>query len=114
MKFQKGQVANPAGRPKGTRNKLCEDFIHDLHDLWEKQGKAILAQVAADKPQAIVNAATKLMPKDVNHFHKLDEVKNIVEAELDRRIANYLGAPLPGIDGEARALPAPDGARTSH
>lgn len=114
MKFQKGQVANPAGRPKGTRNKLCEDFINDLHDLWQKNGVAILERVAADKPEAIVNAATKLMPKDVNHFHKLDEVKNIVESELDRRIAAYLGTPLSGTDGEARALPAPDGARTAH
>lgn len=114
MPFKPGQSGNASGRPKGSRNQLCEDFLRDLHELWDKQGKTILAQVAADKPEAIVNAATKLMPKDVNHFHKLDEVKNIVESELDRRIAAYLGAPISGVVGEAGTLVAPDGARTSH
>jgi hypothetical protein len=113
MAFKPGESGNLAGRPKGTRNQLCEDFLKDLHELWTTQGKAILNAVAADKPEAIVNAATKLMPKDVNHFHKLDEVKNILDDELDRRIA-ALRADVLGVESEAGALPDAPRAPTSH
>lgn len=112
--WEKGKSANPAGRPTGTRNKLSEKFIEDLLEFWQENGKAAILAVYADKPEVIIQTAAKILPKDVNHFHKLDEVKNIVESELDRRIAAYLGTPLSGADGEARALPAPDGARTAH
>ncbi len=40
--FQKGQSENPAGRPKGSKNKLSEDFLQELNkDLSKKLSKHI-------------------------------------------------------------------------
>ncbi|MGR6034856.1 MAG: hypothetical protein ACU4EQ_02790 [Candidatus Nitrosoglobus sp.] len=30
--FNKGQLGNPAGKPKGSRSWLSEDFLSDLRD----------------------------------------------------------------------------------
>jgi len=35
-----GQSGNPKGRPKGSRNKLSEDFFRDLCEAWQAMGKA--------------------------------------------------------------------------
>ena len=38
--WKPGQSGNPKGRPQGSRNKLSEDFLADLHDAWLAFGKA--------------------------------------------------------------------------
>jgi len=39
---QPGQSGNPKDRPKGSRNKLTEDFFGDLCDAWQAFGKPAL------------------------------------------------------------------------
>lgn len=61
--FQKG---NP-GRPKGSKNKLSEDVVRDICTVWEESGIEALRTLAAEDPGKFVDAAIKLLPKDVNH-----------------------------------------------
>jgi hypothetical protein len=57
-----GPSPNPAGRPKGSRNKFSEDFIRDFCAAWEKNGADALDRMARDDPSAFVRAAVQLLP----------------------------------------------------
>jgi len=59
--FKKGE----GGRPKGSRNKLQEDFLKDFCQAWEKYGVQALMDVAASKPEVFVKVAASLMPKEL-------------------------------------------------
>ena len=74
--FQKGQVANPAGRPKGSRNKLNEDFIQALSDDFAEHGPSVIQTVRGEKPDVYLKVVASLAPKHV-------EVKDITLDEFD-------------------------------
>ncbi|MGA7153009.1 MAG: DUF5681 domain-containing protein, partial [Pseudolabrys sp.] len=44
--WKPGQSGNPKGRPKGSRNKLCEEFFRDLCEAWQAFGKPALETMA--------------------------------------------------------------------
>ena len=46
-----GEVRNPKGRPKGSRNQLGEDFISALQADFKEHGTEVIAAVRADRPQ---------------------------------------------------------------
>jgi hypothetical protein len=43
--LKKGFTANPAGRPKGSRNKLGEAFVNDLYNDYLQHGPEVIAAV---------------------------------------------------------------------
>jgi Family of unknown function (DUF5681) len=59
-----GQSGNPKGRPKGSRNKLSEDFFRDLCEAWQAMGKAALA-AAWTNPTDFVRIVANLMPREM-------------------------------------------------
>ena len=59
------------GRPKGSRNRLAERFLDDLHQRWEKSGADALARMAKDDPGAFVKVVATTLP------HKLDQTLSI-------------------------------------
>jgi hypothetical protein len=63
--FQKGQSGNPAGRQKGIRNKLGEDFLKALQADFEEHGIEVIAQVRAEKPDVYMKVIASVLPKEI-------------------------------------------------
>lgn len=63
-----GQSGNPAGRPKGSRNRLEERFLADLANDWEAHGKQCVIDARNDDPLGYLKAVATLMPKQVENL----------------------------------------------
>jgi hypothetical protein len=67
---------NP-GRPKGSRNKLGEDFIRALSEDFATHGPAVIEKVRTDKPDAYLKIVASLLPKDINlNVRPLEELSD--------------------------------------
>lgn len=84
--FKPGQSGNPAGKPKGTRNRLSEDFLRDLHEDWRQHGQKVLAAARKQNPSAYLKVIASIASKEVVHHHFLDDLKMLSEEELERKL----------------------------
>src|SRR5262249_34532510 len=64
MKIEVGEAgafdASGPGRPLGSRNKLSEDFLCDMHVAWTEHASAVLDRIITDRPEIFFLAMTKL------------------------------------------------------
>lgn len=60
-RWEPGTSGNPAGRPKGSRNKLAEEFVGELLDEWQRRGRAAVASLPDDK---LVDVVARVLPKE--------------------------------------------------
>jgi hypothetical protein len=81
------------GGPKGSRNKLSEDFLQAFAADFEQNGSAVIEKVREERPQDYLRVAASLLPKqmeiETNRTRPLSEYS---DAELMEDIAN-------GIEG---------------
>lgn len=63
--WQPGQSGNPAGKPKGARNKLGEAFILALQEDFEANGKTAIQTVRSERPHEYLKVVASLLPKQV-------------------------------------------------
>ena len=61
--FKPGQSGNPAGRQKGSRNKLSDAYLKALADDFQEYGLETIVRLREERPDVYVGAIGRLMPK---------------------------------------------------
>jgi len=61
--WQPGQSGNPKGRPKGSRNKLAEVFLSEMHADFREHGKEAIARARQENPALYLSAISSLFGK---------------------------------------------------
>jgi hypothetical protein len=79
--FQPGQSGNPAGRPRGSRNKLAEDFLTDAYQQWQRHGSKALETMATSEPAQFCQMVANLLPKEAvlqDERVQISEIKLVI------------------------------------
>ena len=84
--FKPGQSGNPAGRPKGSKNKLTENILEDLAEFYATEGKDLIRRVRDENPTALLQGLMKLIPRDYQ-LNLTADISADITAEQRRRIA---------------------------
>lgn len=84
--FKPGQSGNPAGRPKGARSKLGEEFLQDMLADWAANGKAVIEAVRADKPEQYLKVVASILPKEMNL--RVNDFDDLTDDQLARQLAS--------------------------
>ena len=101
--FKPGQSGNPAGRKKGSRNQLAEQFLSDLQADWEENGVTAIKSMRENNPSDYVKVVAGILPKELNV--KTSVVEEMTDDELAAGIAalQALVAAEAARDGEGAA-----------
>src|SRR5262245_31813316 len=105
--WKPGESGNKAGRPKGSRNKLGEQFIADLYADWTAHGATVIEKVRNEQPAAYLKVVASLMPRELNVKSEplFDGMDDGQLAELIESVRREIVARTPNgsVDGEQKA-----------
>ena len=65
-RFKPGESGNPAGRPKGSRNRLSETFLGALAVDFDQHGIGVIERVRMERPHDYLRIVVAALPKDMN------------------------------------------------
>lgn len=89
--FKPNNIANPAGRPKGSRNKLSEAVIKDILADWEVAGPSAVQACRLEDPAAYLRIVTSLVPKEFNITGSESVLASIIDQFEDEQLDQFLG-----------------------
>ena len=112
--WQPGQSGNPAGRLRGSRNKLSEEVICALLRDFREHGQKAIAKVRRTQPAAYLKVLVLLVPREhkVEHSNPLkeltDEQLEAMIEYIEASLAAQAGGPAKVIEGtiEPKTVPA--------
>ncbi len=95
--FKAGSSGGP-GRPKGSRNKLAESYLHDLYEHYLEHGKEAIQWLFENDRAVYVKLIAQLIPKDLDIKHSGDVHIQIVKyADDDLMPAEKHNDPIPHV-----------------
>ena len=111
--WQPGASGNPAGRLRGSRNRLSEAVTCALLRDFSKHGEKAIAKVRRTQPAAYLKCLVLLVPRE----HKVEQsnpLKAMTDEQLERAIAMVeelirqrdAGQSAKVIEGEAEVVPS--------
>ena len=83
--WQPGQSGNPAGRVRGSRNKLSEEVICALLRDFREHGQKAIAKVRRDQPGVWLKVIAMLIPRE-HRVEYSNSLKNWTDEELEAGI----------------------------
>ena len=110
--WQPGQSGNPAGRLRGSRNKLSEEVICALLRDFREHGQKAIAKVRRTQPGVYLRVLALLCPREhqVQHSNPLkdltDEQLEAMIEYIETSLAAQAGGPVKVIEGTTTAPPA--------
>ncbi len=90
--WKPGQSGNPAGRPRGSRNKLGEDFLADVYADWAEHGASVLGEVREKSPAIYLRVVASLVPRHLAIETIGDEFDDMTSEELRQYLAEQAKA----------------------
>jgi hypothetical protein len=87
-----------SGRPRGSRNKLAEDFLADLCADWKKHGTEVIADVRKMYPAVFLRTVASLVPRDQPSPVQCSEFEHLSDLELLELLQEQARALVEGSD----------------
>ncbi len=86
-RYRPGESGNPKGRPKGSRNKLGEEFIAAFHQDFMLNGIDAIERCRSEAPWQYLNLILRILPKIIESSY---QVEHLSDEELDKRLEQLL------------------------
>ena len=101
--WQPGESGNPAGRLRGSRNKLSEEVICALLRDFREHGQKAIAKVRRTQPAAYLKILALLVPRE-HKIERSNSIKDLTDEQLEATI-EYIKTSLEAqASGSARVI----------
>ena len=98
-----GESGNPAGRLRGSRNKLSEEVICALLRDFREHGQKAIAKVRRTQPAAYLKILALLVPREHKVEHR-NRVKELSDEQLEAAIEYFEASLAAQAGGSAKVI----------